>query len=149
MRKNFTQILPEIVEFMRSIIMANEEDKIQKMVQITKNFLLILDEQKADSYKMALAEEFVEESSKVMGITYDTDLEVKRMFNTLLAYVPTIALTPNLITFWMQKSSDPRQIKNMQTLVLYLDNVQKSHLFNMDEELRNDPMVKTLLKYLQ
>lgn len=148
MPKNFPQILPEIIEFMHKIVLAGDEKKVKDMIHITQNFLLILDANKADNYKLALAEEFIDEAGHIMGINYETDLEVNRMFNTLIAYIPIDRLNPQLVTFWLGKSCDEHQIKNMQTLMLYLDNAQKAHIFNMDEELRADPLVSALIKYL-
>ncbi len=144
-RQTFADILPIIVEFMRNAVLTDNDAAAKSLLQSTKGLLLLLDEQKSDPYKLALAEEFVEESESILQTTFTPEYDVNEIFDVICTYVPIEKLTPQLVTFWLKKTCDTNQLKNMKLISLFLNEQEKQKFYAKDETLREEVLFKKLL----
>lgn len=144
-KQTFAEILPLIIEYVRNAVLTDNKTAAQELVQNTRSLLLLLDQQKSDPYKLALAEEFIEETESIMQTKFTPDYDLNEIFDVLSTYVPIDKLTPQLVTFWLKRTCDTNQLKNMKLIVLFLNDQEKEKIYAKDESLREEDFFKKLL----
>lgn len=147
-RQTFAEILPIIVNDLRTAVLTDNTVAAKAVLQNTKSLLLLLDQQKSDAYKLALAEEFIEETENVLQTKFTPEYDVNEIFDVLSTNVPIDKITPQLVTFWLKKTCDANQLKNMKLIELFLNDQEKHKIYAQDESLREEEFFTKLLNTL-
>lgn len=142
---------------------SNDPEVLHNIVHLTRNMLYILDEKKALDYKAAILLEYlegvapivdeVEVNQLVATIKQSKDkikLEqiIKSTQQMILHYFDPRALTPQIVVFWLDRHSTAQELKNMDTLMLFLTKEQQQKVLQMDKSLKHDPLITKIKQAL-
>ncbi len=144
-----------IIVIKESIAMVQgTEDKsvIKILVPAALNLSYLFDEMKEPAYKIAFLIEYLENivtlvprAEQVLQQLYDCkdaklqNILCEEIANFLTEAIEREHLNPDLVTFWLQKTCDLHQIKNMNSLMLFLTPEQQKLILARDKSLMGDP----------
>lgn len=138
---------------------TSDEANLTELLRITRDFLFILDTDKAPEYKMALLEEYLEDIAAIVPVSQNAVLlkeilsikdrnqeaDIAEQIHTLVAkFFDPNEVNPHLVTFWLDTTCDLQQIKNMAALMLMLDSSQQQRILSYDKQFMNDQKFQQL-----
>lgn len=154
--KEVNDIIRASIEYAQK---TSDEANLAELLRITRDFLFILDTDKAPEYKMALLEEYLEDIAAIVPVAQNDSLvkeilsvkdrnkeaEIAEEIHILLAkFFDPSEVNPHLVAFWLDCTCDLQQIKNMAALMLMLDSSQQQRILAYDKQFMNDQKFQQL-----
>lgn len=153
----------EIISASISLVKPQDQEVVKSVLDKTHNLLLCLDSEKSMDYKMALIMEYLEGIAPLLPAQNALEcyefvkrLPDKRMQEQAHAQIAQVLrefadpteLNPPLVVFWLQRSCDLRDLKNMHALMIFLTKEEQQQVLKMDKKLWENPRFKLLIQCL-